>query len=91
MTFLTWVFAGVVAGLLGGLIASGFKQRKFGWEMLIGLVGAFVGGSFLAPIFDIQVVIQPSFSMATLLIGFAGAIFSLAIFFVVRMVRARAA
>jgi uncharacterized membrane protein YeaQ/YmgE (transglycosylase-associated protein family) len=90
MTFLTWIFAGTAAGLLGGLIVSGFKQRKFGWEVLIGLVGAFAGGSFLASVFDIQVTIQPSFSLAILLIGFAGAFLLLAVFFVLRMVRARA-
>lgn len=91
MTFLTWILAGIVSGILGGLIVSRGKQRKFGVDMFVGIVGATAGGIYLAPLFDIQIVNQPSTSVATLLIGLAGSVIALAGFYLVRMLRTRTA
>jgi uncharacterized membrane protein YeaQ/YmgE (transglycosylase-associated protein family) len=87
MTFLSWVLAGVVTGLVGGLVVSGFKQRKFTADILIALVGAFVGGLVFAPIAGLQIVNQPDFDVRTMLIGFAGAVVVLAAYYFVRRMR----
>lgn len=87
MTVLTWIFVGVVTGVSAGLIMSGGKQRKFGMEMFAGTVGAFLGSTFLAPRFDIQITNQPDFTFPILMIAIVGALVGLVFLYGLRRLR----
>jgi uncharacterized membrane protein YeaQ/YmgE (transglycosylase-associated protein family) len=71
---IVWLIIGSLAGFLAGLVVRG---RGFGMlgNMLIGLVGALIGGLIFA-LLDIRITGLPTFtfSLADLLVAFIGAV-----------------
>ena len=47
MSFLTWIIVGLVAGVLASLVMGGTGYGLIG-DIIIGIVGAFVGGWLFA-------------------------------------------
>jgi len=55
-------------------------------DVIVGIVGAFVGGYFLTPLFHVSTINQSNFSLPALLVSLGGAIILLAIFRLLRNV-----
>lgn len=72
----------VVGGLLGWvasmIMGTNDKQGMF-LNVVVGIVGAFLGGLLLAPLFDTGTINQGDFSAGSLLVSLAGAVVLLAI------------
>jgi uncharacterized membrane protein YeaQ/YmgE (transglycosylase-associated protein family) len=48
-------------------------------DIIVGIVGAFIGGYFLSPIFNVSTINEGNFSLPALLVSLGGAIILLAI------------
>ena len=84
MGFLTWLIVGVIVGWLAGIVVKG---RGFGLigNIVIGVIGALVGGWLAGALFNISDPIT-GFNLTTLIVAFLGAILVL---FVARLIRSR--
>jgi len=81
---LTWLVVGVIVGWLAGIVVKG---RGFGLigNIVIGVIGALVGGWLAGALFNISDPIS-GFNLTTIIVAFLGAVLVL---FIARLVRSR--
>jgi uncharacterized membrane protein YeaQ/YmgE (transglycosylase-associated protein family) len=79
MTFLLWIIVGGILGWLASIVMKTNDQQGLILNVVVGIVGAFLGGLLLAPLFGTGTINQSDFSMGSLLVSFLGAIILLAI------------
>ncbi len=77
MGILTWIIIGLIAGALGKLIMPGDDPGGFIVTIILGIVGAFVGG-FVFSLFGGAGV--TGFNLGSILVATVGAIIVLAIY-----------
>ncbi len=72
MGIISWLLVGMVAGWLAGLVMKG---RGFGLigNMVIGVVGALVGGWLAGALFNIHHPVT-GFNLSTIVVAFLGAV-----------------
>jgi uncharacterized membrane protein YeaQ/YmgE (transglycosylase-associated protein family) len=77
MQVVVWLVAGGVVGWLAGLL----MKRRDGvfLDMVIGIVGALLGGWFIAPLVGAHTIDQGSFTLSSMLVSLAGAVILLSI------------
>jgi uncharacterized membrane protein YeaQ/YmgE (transglycosylase-associated protein family) len=77
MNIIIWL---VVGGLIGW-VASRIMRTPEGiiLNVVVGIVGALLGGWFLSPLFGVSTINQNNFSVPSLLISLLGAVILLAI------------
>ncbi len=85
MSILAWIVVGLIAGVLGKLIMPGDDPGGFIVTILLGIVGAFVGGFVVSLFGGIGVT---GFNIWTILVATLGAVMLLAAY---RLVARRAA
>jgi len=82
MNIIIWL---VVGGLIGWAASTLMRTREgILLNVLIGIVGAAVGGWFLSPLVGISTINQNNFSLPSLLVSFLGAVVLLVVVNVVR-------
>ena len=79
INFLIWIFAGALIGWVASLIMRTNSRQGLIADMIVGIVGAFVGGYFLSPLFNVSTINEGNFSIPALLVSLGGAIILLAI------------
>ena len=79
MTFVTWLIVGGLLGWLASIVMGRNDQMGIFLNIIVGIVGAFLGGLFLAPLFGTGTINQSDFSIGSLLVSFLGAVILLAI------------
>lgn len=79
MNFLTWIIVGGIIGWLASIVMKTNAQQGLFLNIVVGIVGAFLGGLFLTPLFGAGTINGNDFSTAGLLVSFLGAIILLAI------------
>jgi len=79
MTFILWLVIGGVLGWLASIVMGRNDQMGLILNIVVGIVGAFLGGLLLAPLFGTGTINQSDFSIGSLLVSFLGAIILLAI------------
>jgi uncharacterized membrane protein YeaQ/YmgE (transglycosylase-associated protein family) len=79
MTFILWIIVGGVLGWLASIVMKTNDQQGLILNVIVGIVGAFLGGLLLAPFFGTGTINQGNFSIGSLLVSFLGAIILLAI------------
>jgi uncharacterized membrane protein YeaQ/YmgE (transglycosylase-associated protein family) len=84
MNFIIWLIAGAVVGWVASIIMKTSGQQGLILDIVVGIVGAFLAGYFLTPIFGIATINQNDFSIPALLVSLLGAVILL---FIVRLVR----
>lgn len=77
MGILSWIIVGIIAGWLAGLVMRGGGYGVLG-NMILGIVGALVGGFLAANLFGVGDPIS-GFNLTTLIIAFLGAVLVVAI------------
>ena len=89
MTFIMWLIVGGILGWLASIVMGTNDKQGIILNIVVGIVGAFLGGLALAPLFGTGTINQGDFSMGSLLVSFLGAIILLAVvnFFRRRRVR----
>ena len=79
MTFILWIVVGGILGWLASIVMKTNDQMGMILNIVVGIVGAFLGGLLLAPLFGTGTINQSDFSIGSLLVSFLGAIILLAI------------
>ena len=82
MNIIIWL---VVGGLVGWAAATIMRTREgILLNVVVGIVGAALGGLLLSPLFGVSTINQGNFSVAGLLVSLVGAIILLVIVNLVR-------
>jgi len=79
MNFIIWIIVGGILGWLASLVMRTDAQQGMLLNVVVGIVGALLGGWLLAPLFGTGTINQRDFSLSSLLVSFLGAIILLAI------------
>ncbi len=79
INFLIWIIAGGFIGWLASLIMKTNSRQGTIVDIVVGIVGAFLGGYFLSPLFNISTINEGNYSIPALLVSLGGAIILLAI------------
>ncbi len=82
MGILTWLVVGVVAGWLAGVVMKGKGFGLIG-NMIIGIVGALVGGWLAGALFNISNAVS-GFNLGTIVVAFLGAV---VVLYIARLIR----
>jgi uncharacterized membrane protein YeaQ/YmgE (transglycosylase-associated protein family) len=86
MNFIIWIIAGAVIGWIASSIMGTNGRQGLLLDIVVGIVGAFLAGLVLSPLFGIGTINQNDFSLPALLVSLLGAVLLLAI---VRLFRRR--
>jgi uncharacterized membrane protein YeaQ/YmgE (transglycosylase-associated protein family) len=79
MNFILWLIVGGILGWIASLIMRTDAQQGIFLNIVVGIVGAFLAGLLLTPLFGVGTINQNSFSLPALLISLLGAIILLAV------------
>ena len=86
MSFILWLIVGGLLGWLASMImGTNDTQGKF-LNVIVGIVGAFLGGLVLAPLFGTGTINDYDFSFSSLIVSLLGAVILL---FIVGLFRRR--
>ena len=82
MNVIVWL---VVGGVIGWAASSIMRtQEGMLLNVVVGIVGAALGGWFLSPLVGVSTINQSNFSVPSLLVSFLGAVILLAVVNLVR-------
>ena len=84
MNFIIWIIVGGILGWLASLVMKTDAQQGIFLNVVVGIVGALLGGWLLAPLFGTGTINQNNFSISSLIVSFLGAIVLLAIVNLIR-------
>lgn len=87
MNLIIWLVVGGVIGWIASLIMKTDAQQGVILNVVVGIIGALLGGWLLAPLFGTGTINQGDFSLSGLLVSLVGAVVLL---FVVNLFRRRA-
>jgi uncharacterized membrane protein YeaQ/YmgE (transglycosylase-associated protein family) len=79
MTLILWLVIGGILGWLASMVMGTNDKQGIVLNVVVGIVGAFLGGLLLAPLFGTGTINQNDFSMGSLFVSFLGAVILLAI------------
>ena len=79
-----WLVVGGVLGWLASIVMRTNAQQGMFLNIVVGIVGAFLGGIALSPLFGTGTINQNDFSVGSLGVSFLGAIILLAIVNLIR-------
>ncbi len=89
MNILIWLIIGGILGWLASKVMHTDGQQGMILNIVVGIVGALVGGWLLSPMFGAGTINQNNFSVPALLVSFLGAIVLLAVYNVATRGRVR--
>lgn len=89
MNFIIWLIAGAVIGWVASIIMHTNSQQGLLLDIVVGIIGAFVAGFFLTPLFGVSTINQNNFSAPALLVSLGGAVVLLAVVNLFRRGRVR--
>lgn len=79
INFIVWIIVGAVIGWVASIIMKTNTRQGLIADIIVGIVGAFLAGIFLSPLFGIGTINEGDFSIPALLVSLGGAIILLAI------------
>ena len=89
MNFIIWLIVGGFVGWLASIMMKTSDQQGIFLNVVVGIVGAMVGGWFISPLVGVGTINQNNFSLPALLVSLAGAAILLAVVNLVRRGTAR--
>jgi uncharacterized membrane protein YeaQ/YmgE (transglycosylase-associated protein family) len=84
INFIVWLIVGGVLGWLASIVMRTDAHQGVGLNIVVGIIGAYVGGLLISPMLGAGTINSSDFSLSGLLVSFLGAVILLAI---VNMVR----
>jgi uncharacterized membrane protein YeaQ/YmgE (transglycosylase-associated protein family) len=79
MNFIIWLVIGGVIGWLASMIMRTDAQQGIVLNVVVGIVGALLGGWLISPLVGVPTINQDAFSMPAMLVSLVGAVILLAI------------
>lgn len=89
MNFIVWLILGGVIGWLASIVMKTNDQQGIFLNVVVGLIGAVLGGWLISPMVGVGTINQNDFSLAAMFVSFVGAAILLAIVNLVRRGTAR--
>jgi uncharacterized membrane protein YeaQ/YmgE (transglycosylase-associated protein family) len=86
MSFILWLIVGGLLGWVASMIMGTNDRQGKLLNIVVGIVGAFLGGLLLAPLFDTGTINDGDFSVGSLIVSLLGAVVLL---FIVGLFRRR--
>jgi uncharacterized membrane protein YeaQ/YmgE (transglycosylase-associated protein family) len=74
MSLLAWIVLGAIAGYLAGMLVRGDEGFGVVGHIVLGIVGALVGGFVASALFNIKDPIQGPLDLSTIVISIIGAV-----------------
>ena len=88
MNLILWLVIGGILGWLASILMKTDGQQGIILNVIVGIVGAMIGGWFISPMVGVGTINQDNFSLPGLLVSFLGAVVLLAIINLFRRGRA---
>ncbi len=88
MTFLIWLIVGGIVGWLASLIMKTDAQQGILLNVVVGIIGAFLGGWVVSPMVGVG-TINEGISIGSILVSLVGAVILLAVVNLFRRGRVR--
>ena len=79
MNFIIWLIVGGLIGWVASMIMKTDAQQGVILNVVVGIVGAFLGGWLISPLVGVPTINQDAFSIGALLVSLLGAIILLAL------------
>jgi uncharacterized membrane protein YeaQ/YmgE (transglycosylase-associated protein family) len=79
MNFIIWIVVGGIIGWLASIVMKTDAQQGYFLNIVVGIVGALIGGWLVSPLVGSSTINQDNFSIPSLIVSFIGAIILLAI------------
>lgn len=79
INFIVWLVVGGVIGWLASLVMKTDGQQGLFLNVVVGIVGAALGGFLISPLVGVATINQDAFSVGALFVSFLGAVILLAI------------
>lgn len=79
INFIVWLILGGVVGWLASMVMKTDAQQGVILNVVVGIVGAAIGGFLISPMVGVGTINQNAFSVGALLVSFLGAVILLAI------------
>ena len=89
MSFIIWLVIGGLVGWLASVVMRTDAQQGIVLNIVVGIIGALLGGWLLSPLLGSATINQGDFSLSGLLVSFLGAVILLAIVNLIRRGSAR--
>ena len=77
--FILWIIVGALLGWIASLIMKTNSRQGVIADIIVGIIGAFVGGFFLSPLFNVSTINEGDYSIPALLVSLGGAVILLTI------------
>jgi len=79
VNLIIWLVLGGIVGWLASILMKTDAQQGLLLNVLVGIVGAMVGGWLISPLVGVATINQDNFSLPGLLVSFVGAVILLAV------------
>lgn len=84
MNFIIWLVVGGLIGWVASMIMKTDAQQGVFLNVVVGIVGALLGGWLISPLLGVPTINQDAFSIGALLVSLLGAVILLAIVNLIR-------
>ena len=74
INFIVWIIVGALIGWVASIIMRTNSRQGLIGDIFVGIVGSFVGGYFLSPLFHVDTINEGNFSIPALLVSLGGAV-----------------
>ena len=89
INFTVWLLAGGIIGWIASKVMNTDAQQSVILNMVVGIIGAFLGGMLISPLVGVPTINQNAFSIGAILVSLVRAIILLAIVNLFRREKAR--
>lgn len=89
MNFIIWLLVGGIIGWVASKVMNTDAQQGIILNVVVGIIGAFLGGMLISPLVGVPTINQNAFSIGAMLVSLLGAIILLAIVNLFRRGKAR--
>ena len=89
MNFIIWLIVGGIIGWLASMIMRTDAQQGVILNVVVGIIGAMLGGWLISPLVGIPTINQNAFSLPAMLVSLVGAVILLGIVNLFRRGRTR--
>jgi uncharacterized membrane protein YeaQ/YmgE (transglycosylase-associated protein family) len=79
VNFIVWLILGGVIGWLASQVMGTDRQQGLILNIIVGIVGAYIGGLVISPMLGSATINQSDFSLSGLFVSFLGAVILLAV------------
>jgi uncharacterized membrane protein YeaQ/YmgE (transglycosylase-associated protein family) len=84
MNIIIWLVVGGLIGWVASMVMRTNGQQGILLNVVVGVIGAMLGGWFLSPLFGVSTINQGNLSVPSLLVSLLGAVILLAIVNLIR-------